>query len=99
LSPEPAITLHECRNIGTLSSRFDSLRHSDNVFFALRVGGTRRTSGNGGFPSSRSAPGPGRGSRASASLLIKSQEAHPTSARRPSAHRNGSSRRSERGTY
>jgi acetolactate decarboxylase len=38
-SPEPAVTLDECPDIVSLTTRFDSLRHSDNVFFALRVDG------------------------------------------------------------
>jgi acetolactate decarboxylase len=37
--PEPAVTLDECRDMSHLTSRFDGLRHSDNVFFALRVDG------------------------------------------------------------
>jgi acetolactate decarboxylase len=38
-APEPAVTLDQCPDMGHLTSRFDSLRHSDNVFFALRVDG------------------------------------------------------------
>jgi acetolactate decarboxylase len=36
-APEPAVTLDQCPDLGHLTSRFDTLRHSDNVFFALRV--------------------------------------------------------------
>jgi acetolactate decarboxylase len=35
----PAVTLDQCPDMGHLTSRFDTLRHSDNVFFALRVDG------------------------------------------------------------
>jgi acetolactate decarboxylase len=38
-APEPAVTLDQCPDLSHLTSRFDTLRHSDNVFFALRVGG------------------------------------------------------------
>jgi acetolactate decarboxylase len=38
-APEPAVTLNQCPDLTHLTSRFDSLRHSDNVFFALRVDG------------------------------------------------------------
>jgi acetolactate decarboxylase len=38
-APEPAATLNQCPDLGHLTSRFDTLRHSDNVFFALRVDG------------------------------------------------------------
>lgn len=38
-APEPAVTLDQCPDMGHLTSRFDTLRHSDNVFFALRVNG------------------------------------------------------------
>jgi acetolactate decarboxylase len=38
-APEPAVTLDQCPDMGHLTSRFDTLRHSDNVFFALRVDG------------------------------------------------------------
>ena len=37
--PDPAVTLDECPDMKHLTSRFDSLRQSDNVFFALRVDG------------------------------------------------------------
>jgi len=37
--PQPAVTLAQCPNMGALTSRFDTLRHSDNIFFALRVDG------------------------------------------------------------
>src|ERR1700674_425463 len=37
--PEPAVTLDQCPEMGDLTSRFDTLRHSDNIFFALRVDG------------------------------------------------------------
>src|SRR6202051_105602 len=36
-APEPAVTLEQCPEMGDLTSRFDTLRHSDNIFFALRV--------------------------------------------------------------
>jgi acetolactate decarboxylase len=38
-APEPAVTLDQCPDMGRLTSRFDALRHSDNIFFALRVDG------------------------------------------------------------
>jgi acetolactate decarboxylase len=38
-APEMAITLDQCRNLADLTSRFDTLRSSDNVFYALRVDG------------------------------------------------------------
>jgi len=38
-SPEPAVSLDQCPNLAHLTSRFDTLRNSDNVFFALRVDG------------------------------------------------------------
>jgi acetolactate decarboxylase len=37
--PEPAVTLGRCPDMSYLTSRFDLLRHSNNVFFALRVDG------------------------------------------------------------
>ena len=39
-SPEPAVTLDQCPDMAQLTAKFDSLRHSDNLFFALRVDGT-----------------------------------------------------------
>ncbi len=38
-APEPAVTLDQCPDMSHLTSRFDRLRHSDNMFFALRVDG------------------------------------------------------------
>jgi acetolactate decarboxylase len=38
-APDSAVTLDQCPNMGLLTSQFDTLRHSDNVFFALRVDG------------------------------------------------------------
>jgi acetolactate decarboxylase len=38
-APESAVTLSQCPDVNHLTSRFDSLRDSDNVFFALRVDG------------------------------------------------------------
>lgn len=38
-APEPAVTLDECPDMSHLTSRFDRLRHSDNILFALRVDG------------------------------------------------------------
>ncbi len=38
-SPELAVTLDHCQDLAHLTSRFDTLRHSNNVFFALRVDG------------------------------------------------------------
>jgi acetolactate decarboxylase len=37
--PDAAVTLDRCPELGHLTARFDGLRHSDNVFFALRVDG------------------------------------------------------------
>jgi len=37
--PEEEVTLPECPDLSHLIARFDRLRHSDNVFFALRVDG------------------------------------------------------------
>jgi acetolactate decarboxylase len=37
--PEPAVLLEQCPDMATLTSRFDTLRHTDNVFFALKVEG------------------------------------------------------------
>jgi len=37
---ESAFTLDDCPDLAHLTSRLDTLRHSDNVFFALRVDGT-----------------------------------------------------------
>lgn len=37
--PDAAITLNECPDLSQLTACFDGLRHSDNVFFALRVDG------------------------------------------------------------
>jgi acetolactate decarboxylase len=39
-SPDREVTLDECPDLSHLTARFDALRHSDNVFFALRVDGT-----------------------------------------------------------
>jgi acetolactate decarboxylase len=39
-APETTVTLDQCPGMSHLTSRFDSLRHSDNVFYALRVDGT-----------------------------------------------------------
>ena len=39
-SPEAAVVLDQCPDMGHLTSGFDSLRHSDNLFYALRVDGT-----------------------------------------------------------
>jgi acetolactate decarboxylase len=39
-TPESAFTLDDCPDLAHLTSRLDTLRHSDNVFFALRVDGT-----------------------------------------------------------
>src|ERR1700683_4888632 len=33
-APEPAVTLDQCPDMGRLTSRFDALRHSGNIFFA-----------------------------------------------------------------
>jgi acetolactate decarboxylase len=38
-APEAAVTLDQCPDMSHLTSRFDGLRQSDNVFFALRVDG------------------------------------------------------------
>ena len=38
-TPEPAIVLDQCTDISGLTSRFDTLRRSDNLFFSLRVDG------------------------------------------------------------
>jgi acetolactate decarboxylase len=38
-APDPSVKLDRCPDMSHLTSRFDSLRHSDNVFFALRVDG------------------------------------------------------------
>jgi acetolactate decarboxylase len=38
-APDAAITLDQCPDLSHLTARFDGLRHSDNVFFALRVDG------------------------------------------------------------
>ena len=38
-APEPAVTLDQCPDMSHLTSRFDRLRQSDNVFYALRVDG------------------------------------------------------------
>jgi acetolactate decarboxylase len=38
-APDAAVTLDQCPDMGRLTSRFDTLRNSDNVFFALRVDG------------------------------------------------------------
>jgi acetolactate decarboxylase len=38
-SPDAATILDRCLDLDDLSARFDALRHSDNVFFALRVDG------------------------------------------------------------
>ena len=38
-APEAAVTLEQCPDLSHLTSGFDALRHSDNVFFALRVDG------------------------------------------------------------
>jgi acetolactate decarboxylase len=38
-APEPAVTLEQCPDMAHLTSRFDGLRHSDNLFFALQVDG------------------------------------------------------------
>jgi acetolactate decarboxylase len=37
--PDEAVTLRQCADLNHLSARFDRLRHTDNVFFALRVDG------------------------------------------------------------
>lgn len=38
-TPERAVTLEQCPDMAYLTSRFDGLRNSDNLFFALRVDG------------------------------------------------------------
>ena len=38
-SPGPAVTLADCPDLAYLTTQFDLLRHSDNLFFALRVDG------------------------------------------------------------
>jgi acetolactate decarboxylase len=38
-APETEVRLRECPDLSHLTARFDALRHSDNVFFALRVDG------------------------------------------------------------
>jgi acetolactate decarboxylase len=38
-SPEAEVTFAQCPDLSHLTARFDSLRHSDNVFFTLRVDG------------------------------------------------------------
>jgi acetolactate decarboxylase len=38
-APDAAVTLSQCPELSHLTARFDGLRHSDNVFFALRVDG------------------------------------------------------------
>src|SRR5262249_18187960 len=38
-APEATVTLAQCPDLSHLTSRFDSLRRSDNFFFALRVDG------------------------------------------------------------
>lgn len=38
-APETAVTLDQCPDMSYLTSRFDHLRESDNVFYALRVDG------------------------------------------------------------
>jgi acetolactate decarboxylase len=38
-APEAAVMLDRCPDLNHLTAQFDSLRHSDNVFFALRVDG------------------------------------------------------------
>jgi acetolactate decarboxylase len=38
-APEPAVILDQCPDMAYLTSQFDRLRHSDNVFFALKVEG------------------------------------------------------------
>lgn len=39
-APESAVSLDQCPDMAHLTAQFDRLRHSDNVFFALRVEGT-----------------------------------------------------------
>jgi len=38
-APDAAVTLDQCPDMSRLTSRFDALRNSDNIFFALRVDG------------------------------------------------------------
>ena len=38
-SPEPATTVAQCPDVAELTAQFDRLRHSDNLFYALRVDG------------------------------------------------------------
>lgn len=38
-APQTAVLLEQCPDMAHLTSRFDNLRHSDNVFFALEVDG------------------------------------------------------------
>ena len=38
-APEAAITLPDCPDLRRLAAAFEGLRHSDNIFFALRVDG------------------------------------------------------------
>src|SRR5438067_9292392 len=38
-APETKVILPECPDLSHLTTRFDALRHSENVFFALRVDG------------------------------------------------------------
>ena len=38
-SPDPPVILDDCPDLAHLTARFDMLRHSDNIFFALRVDG------------------------------------------------------------
>ncbi len=38
-APETKVSLPECPDLSHLTARFDALRHSDNVFFTLRVDG------------------------------------------------------------
>jgi acetolactate decarboxylase len=39
-APEASLALHECTSIRELKSAFDSLRQSENIFYAMRVEGT-----------------------------------------------------------
>jgi len=38
-APDAAVTVDQCPDMSHLTSRFDALRNSDNIFFALRVDG------------------------------------------------------------
>jgi acetolactate decarboxylase len=38
-TPEPAVTIACCPDLSELTAQFDRLRHSDNLFYALRVDG------------------------------------------------------------